>query len=254
LGAEGQQGKRNAMPLFNLAWRTEMFWDGRSPSLRHQVLRPIEDPLEMHETLPQVAQKLQETEVYPPLFQKAFGSTEVTAERLAKALEQYLLTLISAGSKLDQWREAKAQLTTEEQQGFELFFTESDPGRGIRGADCFHCHGGAHFTNNSYSNNGLDLDPQDLGRATATHEDRDKGKFLVPSLRNVALTAPYMHDGRFATLEEVIEHYDHGIQRSTTLDPNLAKHLKNQGLGLTQQEKQALLAFLHTLTDLEIVR
>jgi cytochrome c peroxidase len=248
IGIKGNPGRRNAMPLTNLAWKTSFFWDGRAPSLRQQVLQPIQDPTEMHETLEHVITKLDDL---APHFEKAFGTPQITADRLARALEQYLLTLVSSESKMDRTLTHSEPLTEQEQRGMTLFFTESDPGRGVRGADCFHCHGGVHFTNQQFINNGLDADTQrtDHGLSEVTHQDSDKGKFIVPSLRNVALTAPYMHDGRFSTLEQVIEHYNSGIQRSNTLDPNLAKHLRYNGLSLTPQEKSDLLAFLKTLTD-----
>lgn len=251
IGAQGQVGARNAMPLFNLAWKPSFFWDGRSPTLRDQVLRPIQDPLEMNETLPGVIAKLRADPGYVTDFEKAFGTREITPEGIALALEQFLLTFISGHSKLDLTHQGGAKLTEQEQHGFRLFFTESDPVRGIRGADCFHCHGGAHFTNNQFHNNGLDPEGliRDIGREKVTGKPEDKGKFMTPSLRNVALTAPYMHDGRFKTLEEVVEHYDHGIKSSPTLDPNLAKHLTHGGLGLTSEEKAALVSFLKTLTD-----
>ena len=248
LGAEGQAGTRNAMPLFNLAWKPAFFWDGRAPTLRDQALRPIQDPTEMHETLDHVVTKLHDLQ---PLFAKAFGCGEVTSDRIALALEQYLLTLISSESPMDRTLTDGEKLSEEEQRGFLLFFTESDSGRGIKGGDCFHCHGGAHFTNNQFLNNGLDADGEraDEGRFKVTGQAADRGKFMVPSLRNIALTAPYMHDGRFATLEEVIDHYDHGMKRSATLDPNLAKHFASNGLGLTAEDKAALIAFLRSLTD-----
>ena len=123
-----------------------------------------------------------------------------------------------------------------------------DPARGRRGADCFHCHGGALFTDYGYKNNGLDLVSLDAGRSRVSEKESDRGKFKTPSLRNVALTAPYMHDGRFASLEEVVAHYDHGVQRAAALDPNLAKH-PDDGLKLTADERRELVAFLRTLTD-----
>ncbi len=248
LGAEGQVGKRQAMPLFNLAWKPAFFWDGRAKTLREQVLMPIQDPDEMHESLDHVVKKITDLS---PSFEAAFGTPGITADRIARALEQFLLTLISGDSSMDQTLTKGRALTEQEQRGFQLFFTESDPARGIQGADCFHCHGGAHFTNHQFLNNGLDDDPthKDEGLARVTGKPSDKGKFIVPSLRNIALTAPYMHDGRFATLEEVIDHYDHGLNRSPTLDPNLAKHLRYKGLQLTNEDKDALVAFLKTLTD-----
>ena len=247
-GAEGQAGTRNAMPLFNLAWKPSYFWDGRAPTLRDQVLRPIQDPTEMHETLDHVVTKLADL---APQFESAFGSQDITSDRIARALEQFLLTQISATSRMDRTLTHGEKLTEQEQRGFQLFFTESDPRHGIQGADCFHCHGGAHFTNNQFLNNGLDAEFTDLGRFKVTGKESDQGKFMVPSLRNVALTAPYMHDGRFTTLEEVIDHYDHGLKSSATLDPNLAKHIPQGGLHLSPEDKSALVAFLKTLTDEE---
>ncbi len=247
LGAEGQKGSRNAMPLFNLAWRRSFFWDGRSPSLRDQVLRPIEDPIEMHETLAHVVTKLA-ISPYPDLFAKAFGTPEINSDRLARALEQFLLTQVSYHSKFDRSLLGETTLTLEEKRGFELFQTEYDPRRGQFGADCFHCHGGPLFQSQSFANNGLDTEAKDIGRMGVTGRAGDRGKFAVPSLRNIALTAPYMHDGRFSTLEEVINHYMTGIQPSTTLDPNIAKHPLG-GLALSPADQQALIAFLRTLTD-----
>jgi len=249
-GAEGQKGRRNSMPLFNLAWAKEFFWDGRSKSLREQVLKPIEDPLEMNERLDNVLAKLRADEDYRKEFAAAFGG-EITSERLAMALEQFLLTLVSQDSKFDRAARKLATLTAEEQRGLQLFVTEHDPARGLRGADCFHCHGGNLFTNNAFSNNGL-VPTADFGRFEATRDEGDRGKFKVPTLRNIAATAPYMHDGRFKTLEEVVEHYDKGVQRGPTLDPNLAKH-PAEGLGLSAEDKRALVAFLKTLTDEQFI-
>ncbi len=245
-GAEGQKGRRNSMPLFNLAWAKEFFWDGRAKSLREQVLKPIEDPLEMNERLDNVLAKLRTDADYPREFAAAFGG-EITSERLAMALEQFLLTLVSQDSKFDRAARKLATLNDEEKRGLQLFVTEHDPARGLRGADCFHCHGGNLFTSNAFANNGL-APSADLGRYEVTRDENDRGKFKAASLRNVAVTAPYMHDGRFATLEEVVEHYDKGVQRSAALDPNLAKH-PAEGLGLSAEDKRALVAFLKTLTD-----
>jgi cytochrome c peroxidase len=230
-GAEGQRGRRNAMPLFNLAWKSSFFWDGRAPSLRQQVLMPVQDPLEMHLPL-----------------EEAERRTGLSREKISKSLEQFLLTLVSAEAKFDRVASGKEQFTESESRGFTLFHTEYDPRQNQRGADCFHCHGGPLFQSKPFANNGLDATPKDRGLALTTGSAADEGKFAVPSLRNVALTAPYMHDGRFATLEEVIKHYDRGLQRGETLDPNLAKH-PTSGLGLNDQDVADLVAFLRTLTD-----
>jgi cytochrome c peroxidase len=252
LGADGLPGKRNAMPLFNLAWQAEFFWDGRTRRLRDQVLEPIQDPLEMHQPLDQAIGKIAADPAYAGKFEAAFGAGGITAERLGLALEQFLLTQVSQDSKFDQALRGAIKLTPVEQRGLELFVTEHDPARNLRGADCFHCHGGALFSNQAFANNGLDAAPLP-GRQAVTGLGSDAGKFRVPPLRNIAVTGPYMHDGRFATLEEVIDHYDHGVQRTATLDPNLAKH-PAAGLGLGAADKAALIAFLHTLTDQAFLR
>jgi cytochrome c peroxidase len=245
-GIGKRRGDRNAMPLFNLAWKREFFWDGRARSLREQVLMPIQDHREMDESLDRICEKLTASPVYPPMFQAAFRSPGVSAEKISLALEQFLLTLSARDSKLDRALSGKAALSDDEKRGFELFMTEYEPRTGQYGADCFHCHGGALFTDHQFHNNGLDAN--EPGRAGVTHLPGDDGKFSTPSLRNVALTAPYMHDGRFATLEEVVEHYSSGIHHSPTLDPNLAKH-PEKGLNLSTADKAALVAFLKSLTD-----
>lgn len=248
IGATGETGDRQSMPLVNMAWKSPFFWDGRATTLREQVLMPIKDPKEMHASLPEVIRHLSGSADYPPLFEAAFGPGEIDADRIARALEQFLLTLVSADSKFDRAMKGETALTPLEQKGAELFNTEFDPKRGVRGADCFHCHGGATFRSVPFANNGLGGEgPADPGLGKTTGSAGDIAKFAVPSLRDVALTAPYMHDGRFATLEQVIDHYDHGIRNSPTLDPNLAKH-PDAGLGLTDDEKSALVAFLKTLT------
>jgi cytochrome c peroxidase len=248
LGAEGRPGARNAMPLFNLAWNPSYAWDGSQPRIRDQALAAMTNPIEMHGEPARVVAALAKDESVRAQFAAAFGSPEISADRIGRALEQYLLTLVSADSKFDRALRGQAELTESEKRGFDLFLTEYDPARGKRGADCFHCHGGALLTDYGFKNNGLDLVSRDEGRSRVTQQAGDRGKFKTPSLRNVALTAPYMHDGRFATLEDVVAHYDHGVQRSAPLDPNLAKH-PDAGLKLTEQEQRDLAAFLRTLTD-----
>jgi cytochrome c peroxidase len=247
VGAEGTLGTRNSMPLMNLAWKAKFFWDGRAAPLRTQVLMPIEDPAEMNAKLGDVLARLKAGE-YAPKFRAAFGTPEISADRLARALEQFLLTLVAGNAKFDQVIRGGAKLTDEEQRGFELFHTEYDPRRGQFGADCFHCHGGPLFQNVDFANNGVEGGP---GRASITAQTADEGRFAVPSLRNVTRTAPYMHDGRFATLEQVIRFYDHGVRPRRNLDPNLLKHLP-RGLQLSQDDQRALLSFLKTLEEPEI--
>jgi cytochrome c peroxidase len=248
-GAEGESGPRKTMPLFNLAWKKEFFWDGRANSLREQALQPVKNPVEMHQSLTNLVVKLGRADAnYPALFAAAFGSPEITAEKISLALENYVLTLTSFDAKFDRVLRGGEKFTAEEQRGFELFSTEYDPRRGQYGADCFHCHGGMLFQSQGFANNGLDETFLDTGRGKITGKASDLGKFTVPSLRNVALTAPYMHDGRFQSLEEVVEHYATGVKRSPTLDPNLAKH-SDGGVPLSAADKRALVAFLRTLTD-----
>ena len=248
IGADGKPGTRNSMPLFNLAWNPAYAWDGSKPRLRDQAHAALTGELEMHADAATVAAELARDPRVRDDFAAAFGTREVTPERIGLALEQFMLTLVAADSKFDRSLRGAAVLTEQEQEGFALFVTEYDPVRGKRGADCFHCHGGALFSDYGFKNNGLDLVSVDAGRAVATGRKQDEGKFKTPSLRNVAATAPYMHDGRFATLGDVVAHYDHGVKRAVTLDPNLAKH-PDAGLGLTKTEQAALVAFLHTLTD-----
>lgn len=252
IGVENLPGKRQAMPVFNMAWHTNaFFWDGRAPLLRDQSLKPIQDPLEMNETLPNVVNKLSQSKTYRDQFIRAFGSDEITSEKMSLAMEQFMLSIVSADSKFDKFMAGEVTLTESEERGRLLFTTEYNPFfPDISGADCMHCHGGANFENDQYMNNGLDvqMDIEDPGRQAVTMSPADFGKFKVPSLRNIAVTAPYMHDGRFNTLEEVIDHYNAGIKASSTVDPALLNTMPS-GLFLDAQDKIDLINFLKTLTD-----
>jgi len=254
IGVRGLEGKRQAMGVFNMAWHTnEFFWDGRAHLLRDQSLKPIQDELEMDETLDNMVAKLQAADIYPKQFKRAFGTETITSELVSKALEQFMFSIISNSSKYDEYLAGRATLTPEEERGRYLFFKEYNPGfPAISGADCQHCHSGANFENNLYMNNGLDTDGSfaDIGREKVTGNTADKGKFKVPSLRNVELTPPYMHDGRFKTLEEVVDHYNL-VTESATLDPSFLQQLP-AGLKLSASDKAALVAFLKTLTDVKL--
>ncbi len=250
IGVEKLEGKRNAMGLFNLVYHNNgFFWDGRAPLLRDQALKPIQDPLEMNETLPNMVSKLQNDKKFTNQFIRAFGNDTVSALKVSLALEQFMMTIVSHDSKYDRYLKGEVNFTAEELHGKELFFTETDPLNNIKGAECFHCHGGFNFTNNDYMNNGLDDEAnfKDLGRYNVTKSDNDKAKFKVLSLRNIALTAPYMHDSRFKTLEEVVEHYNSHAKKSSTTSDLLQNNFK--GLNLTDQDKKDLIAFLKTLSD-----
>jgi cytochrome c peroxidase len=252
LGVEKKLGGRQAMPIFNMGYhKIGFFWDGRATTLREQSLKPIQDALEMNETLPNVITKLSANKTYRDQFTRVFGDATITSERMSLAMEQFMMTLISGNSKYDQVQQGKAQFTDEEARGKKLFFTEFDPTGKVKGAECFHCHAGPNFSNSEMQNNGLDTEAnwKDLGRFKVTNDPTDKAKFKTPSLRNIAVTAPYMHDGRFNTLEEVIEHYNLHVKKSATLDELMQYNIQPGGLALSTQDKQDLIAFLKTLTD-----
>lgn len=246
LGIDKKLGTKNAMPLFNLAWNfDELFnWDGKEFSLENQAFEPVTNPIEMHESWINVVQKLENHPEYPALFLRAFGSSNIDSTLVTKAIAQFERTLISGNSKFDKYLLGEASLTTEEENGFNIFMNEAK-------GDCFHCHGSNNnplWTDNKFHNNGLDTNFKDLGLGAVTGDPNDNGKFKSPSIRNLAYTAPYMHDGRFATLEEVINHYSEGLQRSSTIDP-LMKKVNQGGVGLSPKEKADLKAFLLTLSD-----
>ncbi len=251
IGIDGLAGTRNAMPLFNHAWNTnnKFFWDGRANGLEEQAFGPVVNPIEMHDTWPNVVSKLQADAVYPSMFMSAFGTSTIDSVLASKALAQYERTLISGNSRFDKYLLRQISLTPSELNGFSLFMSES-------GADCFHCHGDANnplWTDNLFHDNGLDLTYTDLGLGAITGNPSDNGKFKTPSLRNLVFTPPYMHDGRFATLDEVIDHYSSGLKASPNVSP-LLKNVATGGNNLTPQEKADLKAFLLTLTDSSFVR
>jgi len=241
-GITGAVGDRNAQAIINVGFNIHLFWDGRRSTLEKQALDPINNPIEMHFSWPGVTQRLNANTTYKELFYKAFGTATIDSTQVTKALAQFMRTMISSNSKLDKRLRNEISLTPSETNGFVIFNTES--------GDCFHCHNidaGRLMTDNQFHNNGLDATFSDIGRAAITGSSADEGKFLTPTLRNIALTAPYMHDGRFQTLQEVIEHYNSGGVASPTIDP-LMKHV-GTGLNLSDQDKADLLAFLQTMTD-----
>ena len=258
VGVNGHVGVRNAMPLVNLGWAPSYFWDGRALTLEEQILEPVPHPDEMALPWPDAVARLSADPDYPALFAKAFGDENVTAERVARAIAQFLRTMVSADAKFDRWRRGETTLTDSEFRGYEIFLREggdpeTTPG-GQFGGDCFHCHSeaGLQFSDYQFRNNGLDAHfAADAGRAGVTGSPLDSGTFKVPTLRNAALTGPYMHDGRFGTLEEVIEHYNTGGVPSATVDPFMK--YESGGLTLSAGQKADLLAFLHTLTDTSFV-
>lgn len=230
---------RNALPIQNLAWQKEFFWDGGVFNLDLFAISPIEAHNEMDETLPNVLDKLRNHAKYPAMFEKAFGTKEVTTARFLKALSQFQLMCISANSKYDKYvRNEGVTLTDDELGGLQLFKQK-----------CATCHVGELFSDFSYRNNGLPIgNEEDTGRGRITLNKEDNYKFRVPSLRNIEATRPYMHDGRFRSLEAVLDHYEKGIVQSQTPD----SQLKN-GISLSADEKQKIIAFLKTLTDEEFM-
>ncbi len=251
-GFDGKVGNRNTMAIVNMVFEKSFFWDGRAASLEEQALDPIENPVEMNLSLEKAIQRLQGSKLYQQKFEECFGANNINKENLAKAISQFERTLISSTSPYDLYKQGKGELTEQEKRGEILFFTHPDPVIGLRGGNCGDCHSGPLTTNRLFSNNGLESPIIDLGREDVTNNSLDKGKFKIPTLRNIELTAPYMHDGRFNTLEEVMEHYNEHIQQSPTLD-NLITEASNEvngnNLALTAQEKEDIIAFLKTLTD-----
>jgi cytochrome c peroxidase len=251
-GIDGLLGGRQAMAIVNMAWNSNgFFWDGRAATLREQSLKPIQDVLEMHETLPNVVAKLSAKALYKEHFKKAFGSEEITAEKMSLAMEAFMFTLVSGKSKYDMFLAGQATLNASEENGRKLFFAEYNPGfPDLSGADCAHCHSGSNLENDQFMNNGLDTDANmlDDGYMSVTTNTSDKGKFKVPTLRNIEVTFPYMHDGRFTTLMEVIDHYNSGIETSITVDQAVL-NTQGSGLMLTTQDKIDLVNFLKTFTD-----
>lgn len=248
-GIDGIAGKRSSMSLVNIGYAyTGLFWDGSAQTLEEQALLPVEDPIELHNSWMNLIPKLASSPLYQELFRKAFGietTAEITKELAAKAIAQFERVIISGDSKFDEEERGEYFYSEEENEGFVMFFDE-DPD--ILDAECFHCHSAPLLTDNSFRNNGLDevsdlSDFTDLGRGAINGNPLDNGKFRVPTLRNITLTAPYMHDGRFETLEEVLDHYSIGGHFSPNRDPEMVK------LDLTDDQKQNLITFLHTLTD-----
>lgn len=254
-GVDGISGIRSSMSLVNAGYFTKgLFWDGRIKTLEEQALLPVEDVNELHNDWESVEEKLRKHNDYPTRFRKAFGinnAGEITRDLAVKAIAQFERSLVSANSKYDRVIRKEEFFEEDELNGFEIFFDEPND---LPDAECGHCHNAPLFTVNQYFNNGIDSvgsleDFKDKGLGAITNNPFDNGKFRAPSLRNIALTAPYMHDGRFQTLEEVIDHYNEGAHFADNIDPLI----KTRGLGLSEQNKSDLLAFLHALTDTSFV-
>lgn len=236
-GVYGLTGKRNAPGLFNLIWQKELMWDGGVHNLEVQPLAPITNPVEMDETLPGVILKLQSDTEYPSQFKAVFGSDTITSQRMFRAIVQFMGLMISSRSNYDKYLKDETVFTEQQKNGLQLFRQK-----------CESCHHEPLFTDLTYRNNGLDFMFSDSGRATITLNPNDMGTFKVPSLRNIGLTSPYMHDGRFNDLSDVLEHYRTGIKLSATLDTALFN-----GIQMTDSEKEDIISFLHTLSDFNFI-
>ncbi len=271
-GVQGIEGFRNAMSLANVGFYPAFNWHGSATNLARQALEPVLNPIEMSASWPGVVKRLKRHPQYPELFEEAFGDKPITRELVTKAIAQFERTLISHNSKWDQvlrkaneggigiQQAASNILSPSELRGLNLFNTER--------ADCFHCHGGTGtqplLTNNEFINNGLDsmgpdeLNFEDPGRGGVTGNRMDNGRFRTPTLRNIELTAPYMHDGRFETLKAVVDFYSGDLQPAQNVDANIRKHLPanrwaSGGVNLTEREKKDLISFLKTFTDTAFV-
>jgi cytochrome c peroxidase len=245
-GTHGAFGDRNAMAIVNLGWNTSFFWDGRRNTMEEQAHDPVTNPIEMANTWPEVVNRLQNHSEYPSLFFKAFGTKTVDSNLVVKAIAQFERTLVSFNSKFDKYyyKGDSNAFTAQEKNGLAIF-----TGQGM----CNNCHlMNTLFTDHMISNNGLDENPADPGLMKFTGLASDRGKFKVPTLRNIAESAPYMHDSRFATLEEVVNFYSSSVKQNS---PNIDVHMPafGSGLNLTTQEKADLVAFLKTLSDNEFL-
>ena len=247
IGIDGSAGNRNAMPLINLGFSSRFFWDGREPSIEAQAHDPVSNPIEMNAKWTDVMYSLQNDNMYPILFYQAFGTGIIDSIMVTKAIAQFERTLNSFNSRFDKYYYGgdSSQLNTSEIRGMNLFM-----GR----ANCFLCHTPPLFTNNEFMNNGLDVFITDAGLGGITQQGKDVGTFKTPTLRNLEQSAPYMHDGRFKTMEEVINFYNTGVN---VRSPNLNNHMKfpftqNRNF-LSVQDKIDLVEFLKSLSDEEFL-
>ncbi len=226
------------LPHINLGWNRNFLWDGKINGSMEDIMR-----FEVEHFFETNVDVFNSDEEYKTLFNKAFGVDVVTTDEIVKALSQFFRIMNSGNSRFDKFIRKEIEFTNQEYLGYELYYTEK--------ADCFHCHATMFMTDNLMHNNALDTKP-DPGYFTITGDSLDYGKFKSPTLRNIEYTAPYMHDGRYATLEEVVEFYSAGLEKSPTVDP-LMKNLSQGGVQLSTEEKSALVAFLKTLTDPDFV-
>ncbi len=233
-GVNNLVGTRNSPTIINMAWSKSFMWDGGINHIEVMPIAPFTNPVEMNISMAELVQRVGQSPKYKQLFKRAYGTETVTDQLILRALAQFLSILVSDQTKYDRVIRGEDHFTSDEQSGYALFQQK-----------CAACHTEPLFTDRDYHNNGLDATwTSETGRHHVTQDVNDMGKFKVPTLRNVELTYPYMHDGRFMTLNQVLEHYNSGVQSSATLDP-----LLQNGIPLTNLEKYQLVAFLKTLTD-----
>ncbi|MEX0812108.1 MAG: cytochrome c peroxidase [Chitinophagales bacterium] len=275
-GVHGTEGVRNSMPLFNLVWHSSFFWDGRAGTIEEQIFHPVVDPDEMGAKWTSAVQRLKNHKDYPRLLYNAFGTLDIDSTHVSKSIAQFLRIILSYNSRHDKFQRGELfgtvdEFTDSESNGLDLILDDQR-----EKADCFHCHGNILFNdvspNDQFRNNGLvdasgsgdfkqdfkennNLADPGRGGVKGSGNDIDLGKFKAPSLRNIELTAPYMHDGRFQTLEEVIDFYNEGVHTDAyNVDDQMNKANRADGsLGLTEQEKTDIINYLKTLTDEELI-
>lgn len=245
-GVDNAQGTRNTPPIQNLAYQSIFMYDGAADHLDLQPIIPLTSIIEMNGDLNAILKMMKADKEYQKLFGQAFDDGAITTENMLKALSQFIVMVVSSNSKFDKYRrnEIGGTFNSDELAGYDLFKSK-----------CASCHATDLQTDNSFRNNGLAVNPMvnDVGRYTVTELASDYYKFKVPSLRNVEVSGPYMHDGRFGTLEGVLNHYASGIESSATLDPVLKQNGK-LGISLSEMEKKQIIAFLKTLTDTQYLK
>jgi cytochrome c peroxidase len=265
-GIDGIAGTRSSMSLMNIAYVVPtnpadtflLFWDGRAKSLETQALLPVEDPIELHHLWPNVIEDLKNHDKYPQMFRKAFGindKTEITKELAAKAIAQFERIMIGSGTSIyDRYLNGEKDLLQDEVLDGKLMFFDEGADFGLPDAECFHCHGTGTLTGRGFFNNGLDSYDliQDTGREKVTQNPNDRGKFRTSTLMNIEKTAPYMHDGRFSNLNQVVDHYLFDAIPTPYPNPNLNLIINKKQL-YTAYHRDALVAFLKTLTDNEFI-
>jgi len=250
IGTHGGETSFHSMPLFNIAWMNQFFWDGRAFTREDQAILPVVNAIEMDMTWKEAVARLQADPDYPELFRAAFGTSKIDSTLVSKAIVQFEMTIVSADSKYDRWLRGEAEFTSQEELGYSIFID-------LKGGDCIHCHmiSNENLADNAFHNNGLDNEMNmKPGLSAVSGRAEDCGKFKTPSLRNLAFTAPYMHDGRFQTLEDVIRFYSFQVHDYGCVDPLMEyKQFGGVALDSNEGEFKAIIAFLKTLTDSGLV-